>query len=168
MWVNIKDFENYQVNTKGEIRNLKTSKSLTNSKHTKGYMRVALNKDGKSSFKYVHRIVAEMFLENPRDCSQVHHKDGDKTNNNTTNLEWVSPSNHAILTNISNAQKEYKPIPVICVKVDGTEIMNFDSVEEACFEMKVSVNDILNVLNSKTKATNNYYYLYRFDDITGI
>ena len=41
---------------------------------------------------YVHRIVATHFIENPDKKQYVNHKDGDKSNNITYNLEWVTSS----------------------------------------------------------------------------
>ncbi len=57
---------------------------------TRGYYQVSLSKEGKISKVYVHRLVAEAFFIE-RD-ETVNHKDGDKTNNCVTNLEWVSYS----------------------------------------------------------------------------
>lgn len=39
---------------------------------------------------YVHRLIAETWLENPNNYKYVRHIDGDKTNNNVNNLQWMN------------------------------------------------------------------------------
>lgn len=53
-----------------------------------GYATSGRNK--KSKKLYIHRLVAQYFIENPdpETLDQVNHKDGDKHNNHYTNLEW--------------------------------------------------------------------------------
>lgn len=53
---------------------------------------VNLWKDGEKSPKKVHRLIAETFLPNPEELSDVNHKDQDKYNNSLDNLEWCSRS----------------------------------------------------------------------------
>jgi len=52
--------------------------------------------DGK--LQYVHRLVAETYLPNPSNKRTVNHKDGNRSNNNVENLEWMTIAenlNHA-------------------------------------------------------------------------
>lgn len=54
-----------------------------------GYMYVNLSKNGKYKSVTVHRLVAKAFLEKKPDKNQVNHIDGNKANNNVSNLEWT-------------------------------------------------------------------------------
>lgn len=59
---------------------------------TRGYLRVSLYNDLGRKCKLVHRLVAEAFLPNPDNKSDVNHINGCKTDANVYNLEWVSAS----------------------------------------------------------------------------
>ena len=66
---------------------------------TSGYSTVW---DGKDC-RLIHRLVAEAFIPNPLNKPQVNHIDGNKLNNNVTNLEWVTQKEnmaHARLTGL--------------------------------------------------------------------
>lgn len=54
------------------------------------YRLVCLNIKGKQTMRYVHRLVAEAFCENPDSNNIVNHKDSDKMNNHADNLEWCT------------------------------------------------------------------------------
>ena len=55
------------------------------------YLLVGLsNSDGTVSNKLVHRLVAEAFLPNPENLSEVYHIDDNPKNNCVENLQWVS------------------------------------------------------------------------------
>ena len=57
-----------------------------------GYHTVQLYKSKKMRVVTAHRLVAEAFIPNPDDLPQVNHKDMDKGNNKTSNLEWCDNS----------------------------------------------------------------------------
>jgi len=61
-----------------------------------GYHSVGLWKENKEKRFSVHRLVAESFIPNPDNKSQVNHKNGIKTDNDISNLEWVTKSENAI------------------------------------------------------------------------
>jgi len=56
-----------------------------------GYYRVALFKDNKYRYIFIHRIVAQAFIPNPENKPQINHINGIKTDNCLENLEWNTP-----------------------------------------------------------------------------
>lgn len=59
------------------------------------YPVVSLWKDNIGTSFYVHRLVAETHVTNPENKPEVNHKDGVRTNNSKSNLEWVTRSENA-------------------------------------------------------------------------
>ena len=90
-WQDIRGHEGYQVSNHGRVKNNKTGKILK-PYLTRGYLRVSLYNDSGRKCKLVHRLVAEAFLPNPDNKSDVNHINGCKTDANVCNLEWVSAS----------------------------------------------------------------------------
>ena len=97
--------ELYKVSNLGKIlslnyRNTGKPELMNPTENIKGYLQVGLRKNGEYKTCYVHRLVAETFLENPENLPEVNHKDEDKTNNfvflnedgsinkEKSNLEW--------------------------------------------------------------------------------
>jgi hypothetical protein len=108
----IKKYPSYFVNEEGLIFSSKTNKFLKFSYDKQGYQRVGLYVGNyKSKTIKVHRLVAEAFIDNPNNKTDVNHIDGNKSNNKKTNLEWATRSEnikHAFkngLSKISDNQK---------------------------------------------------------------
>ena len=57
---------------------------------TDGYRHVTLTINKDKYTKKVHRLVAIAFIPNPENKPEVNHLDGDKLNNDVTNLAWVT------------------------------------------------------------------------------
>lgn len=91
VWKTIPDFEKYEINSHGEIRNKKTLHVLKPkvTKRSK-YLLAPLYKDKKQHYKLIHRIVASVFIPNPYGLPCVNHKDENPKNNDCSNLEWVT------------------------------------------------------------------------------
>ena len=93
-----KDTE-YYITKDGKVFRNGTEKktSLSN----KGYKLARFSVFGKGKNYNLHRLVAELYVDNPQNKPCVNHIDGNKLNNHYTNLEWVSwkeNMNHKIYT----------------------------------------------------------------------
>ena len=101
----VKGHPNYGVCSDGAIFNIKTGRELTHeiTKGGKGYHRVTLCSYGKTKRYFVHRLVAELFIQADPIRHYVNHKDGNHGNNDVSNLEWVTHRenvDHAVCTGL--------------------------------------------------------------------
>ena len=80
----------YSVSDDGKVRNDRTGHILKPALANSGYYRVKLCYQGEEINRFVHRLVAIAFVPNPSQKPEVNHIDGNKTNNNACNLEWVT------------------------------------------------------------------------------
>ena len=101
MWKTIKGYENYIINTKGQIRRIigkycPNGRILKSQISTNNYIQICLCKNGKAKMFRLHRLLAEAFLPNPANKPQVNHIDGNRKNNDLSNLEWVTVSENML------------------------------------------------------------------------
>jgi len=100
IWKNIPGYEGlYQASNFGKIRGLRKTKYriFRNKINSKGYFNIRLRDKNNKRYGYlVHRLIALTFIPNPNNKAQVNHIDGNKTNNEISNLEWVTPKENMI------------------------------------------------------------------------
>lgn len=86
----------YEVSNFGHVRtNGKRPGLLTLTKQPSGYRYAMIElSNGKQRNCRVHRLVAQHFLPNQDNLSEVNHKDGNKDNNRVDNLEWCTRSHN--------------------------------------------------------------------------
>lgn len=112
----------------------------------KGYQYVKLWINNKSKAEFIHRLVAEAYIDNPYNKPEVNHIDGIKSNNNMDNLEWVTSKEnkrHAKkhgLINIATCEKRSK--------INSNE--NIHLVCKLLEENKKSINDISEITGVST------------------
>ena len=88
----IRESDDYVINKDGVIYRLSSDRFITG-KVVKGkYPRVNFIFDEKRVSRAIHRLLAEVFIHKPNGKDYVNHIDGDKTNYNLDNLEWVTMS----------------------------------------------------------------------------
>lgn len=205
IWKNLVGFESsYEVSSKGRIRSKERyvksvratcGKRLVNAQIIKqfiknnGYMSVLLQgKKGRVNV-LVHRAVAIAFLPNPDNLPVVDHIDTNKTNNEVSNLRWVTHSQN-VLNPITRARMNekikrgndsylhshknhnvhskgathYKAIAVVQLSKDGQFIKEFDTVSDAAraFGSNIATN-ISYCCNGKRVYAYGYRWMYKKD-----
>lgn len=136
-FVTVKDFPNYSISNKGKLisyTKTEDGRLLKPQQDAMGYLHVRLydgtgdrgyykNGNPKPKLEKVHRLVAKHFLPEPdKDVyMEVNHRNGDKQDNDVTNLEWMSRKEniqHAWDTGLNEAgriaggNKRRKPVKI--------------------------------------------------------
>ena len=110
IWKDVRGYEGvYQVSNLGNVRSLDRRAINHKSGTTRivrgavmnpwdngnGYLVVTLQDKRKRKNCYVHRLVAEAFIDNPEYKPIVHHRDTNRRNNKASNLQWMTEAEHA-------------------------------------------------------------------------
>lgn len=106
-------YDKYEIHDNGDLFSLKPSgkKKRKYSISRDGYCIYALSYNGKPILFSAHRLVAINFIDNPENKPTVNHIDGNKLNNDVSNLEWATYSEnglHAYRTGLKVGNKGEK------------------------------------------------------------
>lgn len=148
LWKNIDIASNYEVSNLGNIRNIKSGQILNPGISGNGYKQVSLkmNDTGKFKKQYVHRLVAQYWLDNPEDKREVNHKNLDRTDNRAENLEWLTSSENQ-KHKFENSDYKTSNRPVVQMDLNDNVIAIFDSVIAAARELNISRQGIDKVVH---------------------
>lgn len=121
----------YEISSLGRIKSndriTKKDNFCKNGRHRKErFLRPQINRYGYvtiyiNSFKknlLIHRLIAEYFIPNPENKPHVNHKNGIKSDNRISNLEWCTPkenTRHAIKTGLTPARPKGEASPLFKV-----------------------------------------------------
>ena len=89
-------YHNYMITSDGKSFNMNTGKQLKPFQFRTGYWYFTFYIGGMIQKKSVHRMLALSFIPNPQNKPTVNHKDGNKSNNNLENLEWMTRSENEL------------------------------------------------------------------------
>ncbi|WP_456400173.1 HNH endonuclease [Persephonella sp.] len=145
----IKDFPNYGISNLGYVyKDLKygllpetyKENRLKGYKDKKGFLKVHLSNGKKSKVFFIHRLVAEYFVDNPENYKYVRHIDGNKDNNRAENLEWTPTLKE------KKIDKE-KVLKIYKLKEEGK------SLKEISDEVGLSYSTVSNILSNQRLLT---------------
>ena len=156
----------YSVSTEGEVRKDTTNYILSQSSQ-QDYKFVGLIINGKQKRMRVHRMVPLAFIDNPDNKPYVNHINGNRSDNNVENLEWVTPSEntqHAVDTGLF---KSGRARAVIQYNLNGEQMATFESASEAARQTGGSQSKITMCCRRQRDSANDYQWRY-YDDIQDV
>lgn len=154
----------YLVSNFGLVYSVRRGKILKPD-NARGYLQVTLQKNGAKERRKVHRLVAELFVQNPNNFSYVNHKDENKENNSADNLEWCTVAYNntfgertkkSKLTQIKNAANLGKTRLVKCIDTGKA----YESTKQAERETGVYHSHISKCCSGKAKTAGGMRWEY--------
>lgn len=165
IWRDIKGYEGYyKVSNLGNVMSIARNGTIKQNKILKpntdkgGYSYVCLHKKGTTKTIKVHRLVASEFVKNPQNKPEVNHIDGNKKNNEASNLEWVTSSENQ-LHSIYVLKKNIKEVEQY--DLNGNYLRTWESVKNAGESLKIWSCDISRVCNGKRKTAGGFIWKYK-------
>ena len=169
-WKDISGHPGYQVSDRGRVR------SKINNRHgvgeeyhilkpyanDRGYQSVQLGRGKRFS---VHRLVAEEFIDNPKNLPLVRHFDDNPSNNRSDNLVWGTQTDnmqdcvkHGRLVGDTRGAIESRKMSIIATSLKTGERIFFESQQEAARELGVWQQHISSVLRGKIRQTGGWKF----------
>lgn len=185
MWKSINGYEGYyEISDSGAVRSLSRYVTENTGKHTgklrllkgaemkltkspSGYYVVNLHKNHVSRVAPVHVLVAEAFIPNPGHKETVNHIDGNKENNNASNLEWATYGENNIHA-LENKLREPRGTAIQQYTMDGKLVACYRSVTEAARVNGFSRGGISHCVNNRTSSSSGYVWRKQSESQTTI
>ena len=156
----------YKITKQGELFNRfgkKMAGSVSN-----GYKRYVIYVKQKAFSFLAHRMVAETYIPNPQKKPQVNHIDGDKLNNDLSNLEWatcIENHEHAKRTGLTAHLNELRSFQAKCREIQpntkkvvdtGTGKI-YSSIAEAALDLGINRKTLSRWIKQSSNKTNLKY-----------
>lgn len=90
IWKVMKESNNYEISNYGKVRTIKSGKIRKTTINNKGYEQIIICINKKPQSFYIHRLVANNFIENPNNYKEINHINENKLDNRVCNLEYCN------------------------------------------------------------------------------
>ena len=133
IWKPILENNNYEVSTKGIVRNMHT-KQIMKPRLQEGYQLVSLMNP--KCNKFVHSLVANAFIPNPDKKPSIDHIDRNRENNCIENLRWATMKEQCKNRNWSKGKDKNINKRIWRINIDTNENI----------EIYDNINDVINYI----------------------
>ena len=174
--------DRYVVYSDGEVMSLKYKRQerrrVLTPVNCRGYNRVLICKGKHKKSVFIHRLVAEAFIPNPLNYPCIDHIDGNKLNNDVSNLRWVSyqmnsrnpityrrmvekmKGSHLCAWRGHFGKEHPNSKRVAQYSLDGAFIKEFGSTMDVERELGIRHSYVSDCCNGKLKTTNGFIFKY--------
>lgn len=160
-------YSKYLIFEDGTIYSLKSKKYLKPIKKSTGYYAVNLFDDNSiPKMFFIHRLVAESFIPNPNNYTDINHIDENKANNNANNLEWCNKTynenfglkkEREIQTKTANNKiNGHKRIAQY--DLNGNFIKEWESLTQASKTLNICIGNISSTINGVRNQAGGYVW----------
>jgi hypothetical protein len=154
----------YSVDMTGSVNSYhrKKKKKLKCYNNSSGYLIVDFYKDRKRKQYIAHRLIAETLIPNPENKPEVNHIDGDKTNNDISNLEWNTRKEnicHAFSTGLKNSEHLRRAV-VQLDKATKEVIVKYNSITDAHRQTGINRSSITSTCQGKRETAGEFIWRY--------
>ena len=153
----IKGYEGlYAITSCGKVWSYRAQKFLKPVDNRFGYLKVGLWKEEKTESRFIHRLVAEAYIPNPENKTDVNHKNEIKTDNYVNNLEWTTHKENINYGTRNARVAEKNSIPVYCEELNTV----FPSAIEAARQLDLDQGSITKCCKGARKTCGSYHWRY--------
>ena len=124
---------NYVTGKNGRIK-INSPECLMKQYEADGYSFVRLCKDGKTSLKRVHRLVANAFIENTNNLQFINHINGIRHDNRLNNLEWCSQKENVIHAYATGLNKGRNGRSVAMIDANNVTVKEYIKISDAVLD----------------------------------
>lgn len=148
----------YEITSDGKCYSFHSGKKklISLTLRSKGYLGFTWYSNGIRKSALIHRLVAQKYIPNPDNKPEVNHKDGNKKNNDVSNLEWCTSlenNRHAVETGLRNNKGENhvnsKLTNEIVSEIRNKYIPRIYSTHKLAKEYGISQRLVLNIVTNK-------------------
>lgn len=171
LWKRVDGYPGYWVSNYGRVYSEHRRGFIHGTPGKNGHIDLTLHVNKERKHAYLHRLVADAFLNNPKNYPTVRHMDNSPDNNMAWNLRWGTDYDNVHDCIDSGRFRYFKKediekanavrrTPIVAVELKTGREIEYISQQEACRDLGITQGAINRVLRGLSKHASGYYFYF--------